>query len=134
MSPLPPPSPPALTTPTSTTPRHRHQTYVASRDPYATLQIGKMTLTKLKDAFAIFKNLVLEARANAAAAASGAEGGEAKDGSAPAIKGASGEGDGGGDGGESDRRQMLMLQDKLKVRYDKIQHSSYEIRLCAGLL
>lgn len=36
--------------------------YVVDTDAYATLQMGKMTLTKLKDAFAIFKNLVIMAR------------------------------------------------------------------------
>mmetsp|Transcript_29599 Transcript_29599/g.38147 ORF Transcript_29599/g.38147 Transcript_29599/m.38147 type:complete len:740 (+) Transcript_29599:62-2281(+) len=41
-------------------------TYVVDTDPYATLQMGKMTLTKLKDAFAIFKNLVIMARNDSA--------------------------------------------------------------------
>lgn len=48
--------------------------YVNNRDPYSTLQLGKMTLTKLKDAFGIFKNLVLQARAEARAVADGADG------------------------------------------------------------
>jgi hypothetical protein len=38
--------------------------YCNNADPYATLDIGRLTLTKIKDAFAIFKNLVLDARAN----------------------------------------------------------------------
>ncbi|CAM9857781.1 unnamed protein product [Chrysoparadoxa australica] len=36
--------------------------YVDNKDPYAVLAIGKITLNKIKDCFAILKNLVLEAR------------------------------------------------------------------------
>ena len=39
------------------------QTYCDNPDPYAGLNIGKLSLTKIKDAFAIFKNIVLETRA-----------------------------------------------------------------------
>ena len=38
--------------------------YSSDMDPHAILNIGAMTLTKIKDSFAIFKNLVLETRAN----------------------------------------------------------------------
>ncbi|GMI12711.1 hypothetical protein TrVE_jg1670 [Triparma verrucosa] len=38
--------------------------YVDERNPMATLNIGTMTLVKIKDVHAIFKNLVLEAREN----------------------------------------------------------------------
>jgi kinesin family protein 6/9 len=37
--------------------------YCNDPDPHAVLQVGALSLTKIKDAFAIFKNLVLEARA-----------------------------------------------------------------------
>ena len=42
------------------------QNYCDNPDPYVGLNIGKLSLTKIKDAFAIFKNIVLETRANAA--------------------------------------------------------------------
>eukprot|EP00639_Heterosigma_akashiwo_P013845 CAMPEP_0206361628 /NCGR_PEP_ID=MMETSP0294-20121207/473_1 /ASSEMBLY_ACC=CAM_ASM_000327 /TAXON_ID=39354 /ORGANISM="Heterosigma akashiwo, Strain CCMP2393" /LENGTH=456 /DNA_ID=CAMNT_0053806545 /DNA_START=140 /DNA_END=1506 /DNA_ORIENTATION=- len=38
--------------------------YVADRDPAAELNLAPLTLNKIKDAFAVFKNLVLEARQN----------------------------------------------------------------------
>jgi len=38
--------------------------YCYDMDPYSTLSIGAMTLTKIKDAFAIMKNLVLESSNN----------------------------------------------------------------------
>ena len=38
--------------------------YVDDRDIHAMLNIGTMTLTKIRDVYAIFKNLVLEARAS----------------------------------------------------------------------
>jgi kinesin family protein 6/9 len=40
--------------------------YCENQDPYASLNIGSLTLTKIKDVFAIFKNLVIEARRNGA--------------------------------------------------------------------
>ena len=39
--------------------------YCEDPDPYCTLNIGQMTLSKIKDAFAVLKNLVIEARASA---------------------------------------------------------------------
>ena len=45
--------------------------YVDDADPYAALNIGSLTLAKIKDAFAVFKNLVLEARASAGPAGPG---------------------------------------------------------------
>ena len=42
------------------------QNYCDNPDPYAGLNIGKLSLTKIKDEFAIFKNIVLETRAKAA--------------------------------------------------------------------
>lgn len=41
------------------------QNYCDNPDPYVGLNIGKLSLTKIKDAFAIFKNIVLETRAKA---------------------------------------------------------------------
>jgi len=38
------------------------EAFVDDPNPTSTLQMGKMTLTKLKDVFAMFKNLVLDAR------------------------------------------------------------------------
>lgn len=52
------------------------EVYVNNKDPYATLQLGKMTLTKLKDAFGVFKNLVLQARADARKVAGSGESGD----------------------------------------------------------
>ena len=43
--------------------------YVDDADPQASINIGSMSLTKIKDAFAVLKNLVLEARSKAAATA-----------------------------------------------------------------
>jgi kinesin family member 6/9 len=42
------------------------RSYVDDPDPQSVISIGPMTLTKIKDAFAVFKNLVLEARARVA--------------------------------------------------------------------
>ena len=60
--------------PTDTHLQTKCRAYCDSVDPYAALTIGKLSLTKIKDAFAIFKNLVLESRA-AALAAGGSGGG-----------------------------------------------------------
>eukprot|EP00605_Chrysophyceae_sp_TOSAG23-4_P001469 GSChrysophyteH1.ASY1.ANO1.1605.1 assembled CDS len=49
---------------------HACREYVEDPDPGAILNIGSMSLTKIKDAFAVLKNLVLEARAKAAKAGS----------------------------------------------------------------
>ena len=45
--------------------KNKIRSYSSDMDPHAILNIGAMTLTKIKDSFAIFKNLVLETRANA---------------------------------------------------------------------
>ena len=45
--------------------------YVDDKDVGAQLNIGQLTVTRIKDAFAIFKNLVLEARENGGSAGSG---------------------------------------------------------------
>jgi len=45
--------------------KNRVRAYSNDMDPHAILNIGTMTLTKIKDAFAIFKNLVLETKAKA---------------------------------------------------------------------
>jgi kinesin family protein 6/9 len=47
--------------------------YVEDRDVHAQLSIGQMTLVKLRDAHAIFKNLVLEASSKASAGLSASE-------------------------------------------------------------
>jgi len=44
--------------------------YCDDGNPQALLNVGKLTLTKIKDAFAILKNLVLEARAKAGSSSS----------------------------------------------------------------
>jgi len=88
--------------------------YVDNKDPYATLQIGKLTLTKLKDAFAIFKNLVLRARhAAAEAAGTAGAGGEEQGGAGAEEKGAAP-----GPGGGSE--EVRTLRDKLKQRDQEI--------------
>lgn len=44
--------------------KNKIRAYSNDMDPHAILNIGAMTLTKIKDSFAIFKNLVLESKAN----------------------------------------------------------------------
>lgn len=44
--------------------REKIRNYCDDPDPLCILNIGELTITKIKDSFAIFKNLVLEARAN----------------------------------------------------------------------
>ena len=49
--------------------------YVVDRDPRSVLNIGAITLTKVKDCFAIMKNLYLEGVANGGGGGGGGEGG-----------------------------------------------------------
>jgi len=103
------------------------EAYLGDTDPYATLSAGKLTLTKLKDAFAIFKNLVLEAR-NALAAArtegvgAGGSGGAGAGTAAASGGGGGGSGSGGGGGGESvyGAEEVAMLREKLAQRDQEI--------------
>ena len=42
--------------------KQKCRVYVDNPDPLCLLNLGSMTLTRIKDAFAVFKNLTLEAR------------------------------------------------------------------------
>lgn len=50
--------------------KNKVRAYSTDMDPHAILNIGTMTLTKIKDAFAIFKNLVLETKAKVSSSSS----------------------------------------------------------------
>eukprot|EP00614_Pseudopedinella_elastica_P019003 CAMPEP_0172649386 /NCGR_PEP_ID=MMETSP1068-20121228/241755_1 /TAXON_ID=35684 /ORGANISM="Pseudopedinella elastica, Strain CCMP716" /LENGTH=951 /DNA_ID=CAMNT_0013463735 /DNA_START=322 /DNA_END=3177 /DNA_ORIENTATION=- len=54
------------------------EAFVDDPNPTSTLQMGKMTLTKLKDVFAMFKNLVLDARMGTGGGDGGGGGGGAE--------------------------------------------------------
>ena len=89
--------------------------YVESVDPEAELRLGRITLLRVRDCFAILKNMVLEARADRAA------GGGGRSDAAGQSGGGSSSGSGDGDGGGAAlRREVGELQATLKQRDEEI--------------
>ena len=82
-------------------------------DPYAVLQMGAMTLTRLKDAHAIFKNLVVDARRSGGGGGGGGEGGKGAGAKEEA-------GDGGGGEAAAAAGEVAALREKVKQRDQEI--------------